>query len=76
VFANSIPAMPRRFWGRPALLLSLLEQFKKFCSHRYVAAKAVAPGFELGQYVSIQALRSKPERTSPRRRQISGYRIF
>jgi hypothetical protein len=53
-----------------------LEHFKKFCSHRYVAARAVAPGFELGQYVYIQALRSKPGRTSPRRCQISGYIIF
>jgi len=53
-----------------------LEQFKKFCSHRHVAARAVAPGFELGQYVSIQALRSKPGRTTPRRCQISGTIIF
>ena len=28
-----------------------LEPFKKFCSRRYVAARSVATGFELGQYV-------------------------
>jgi len=52
-----------------------LEHFKKFCSHRCVAARVVAAGFGLGQYVSIQALRLKPSRTNPRRSQISGYII-
>jgi hypothetical protein len=49
-----------------------LEQFKKFCSHRYAAARAVAPGFKLGLYVLIQALRLKPDRTNPRRSHING----
>jgi len=53
-----------------------LEQFKKYCSHRSVAARAVALGFKLGRYGSIPALRSKPNRTSPRRSHINGHSIF
>ena len=55
---------------------SSLEQFKEFCSRRYVAARAVASGFKLGRYVFIPALRSKPNRTNPRRCQINGHIIF
>jgi len=53
-----------------------VEQFKKYRSRRFVAAKAVALGFKLGLYVLIQALRLKPNRTNPRRFQINGYGIF
>ena len=53
-----------------------LEQFKKYCNRRYVAARAVALGFKLGLYAFIQALRLKPNRTNPRRFQINGHSIF
>jgi hypothetical protein len=42
-----------------------LEQFKKFCSRRYVAARAVAAGFGLGQYVYIQATAPKARPHQP-----------
>ena len=45
--------------------ISDLEQFKKFCSRRYVAARAVAAGFGLGQYVYIQATAPKARPHQP-----------